>query len=143
MKTMKNIKRHINKDVIKKGMKNAAKEHNTIDDERCINHFQNILFRVLDTTDGVAEIIEGNDLLRDAIDGLAMSLEERVGCNTFNVENVQAIWEISRTDLTRAVTEVITSLLFHLKVDMLLRAMLGNGNQEYDFDIFNSRLGAA
>lgn len=143
MKTMKNIKRHFNKDVIKKGMKNAAKEHNTIDDERCINHFQNILFRVLDTTDGVAEIIEGNDLLRDAIDGLAMSLEERVGCNTFNVENVQAIWEISRTDLTRAVTEVITSLLFHLKVDMLLRAMLGNGNQEYDFDIFNSRLGAA
>lgn len=76
MKTMKNIKRHFNKDVIKKGMKNAAKEHNTIDDERCINHFQNILFRVLDTTDGVAEIIEGNDLLRDAIDGLAMSLEE-------------------------------------------------------------------
>lgn len=143
MKTMKNIKRHFNKDVIKKGMKKAAKEHNTIDDERCINHFQNILFRVLDTTDGVAEIIEGNDLLRDAIDGLAMSLEERVGCNTFNVENVQAIWEISRTDLTRAVTEVITSLLFHLKVDMLLRAMLGNGNQEYDFDIFNSRLGAA
>lgn len=140
---MKNIKRHFNKDVIKKGMKKAAKEHNTIDDERCINHFQNILFRVLDTTDGVAEIIEGNDLLRDAIDGLAMSLEERVGCNTFNVENVQAIWEISRTDLTRAVTEVITSLLFHLKVDMLLRAMLGNGNQEYDFDIFNSRLGAA
>lgn len=124
-------------------MKKAAKEHNTIDDERCINHFQNILFRVLDTTDGVAEIIEGNDLLRDAIDGLAMSLEERVGCNTFNVENVQAIWEISRTDLTRAVTEVITSLLFHLKVDMLLRAMLGNGNQEYDFDIFNSRLGTA
>ncbi|ERJ76080.1 hypothetical protein HMPREF0653_01577 [Prevotella disiens JCM 6334 = ATCC 29426] len=143
MKTMKNIKRHFNKDVIKKGMKKAAKEHNTIDDERCINHFQNILFRVLDTTDGVAEIIEGNDLLRDAIDGLAMSLEERVGCNTFNVENVQAIWEISRTDLTRAVTEVITSLLFHLKVDMLLRAMLGNGNQEYDFDIFNSRLGTA
>lgn len=143
MKTMKNIKRHFNKDVIKKGMKKAAKEHNTIDDERCINHFQNILFRVLDTTDGVAEIIEGNDLLRDAIDGLAMSLEERVGCNTFNVENVQAIWEISRTDLTRAVTEIITSLLFHLKVDMLLRAMLGNGNQEYDFDIFNSRLGAA
>ncbi|WP_147287669.1 hypothetical protein [Prevotella disiens] len=140
---MKNIKRHFNKDVIKKGMKKAAKEHNTIDDERCINHFQNILFRVLDTTDGVAEIIEGNDLLRDAIDGLAMSLEERVGCNTFNVENVQAIWEISRTDLTRAVTEVITSLLFHLKVDMLLRAMLGNGNQEYDFDIFNSRLGTA
>lgn len=143
MKTMKNIKRHFNKDVIKKGMKNAAKEHNTIDDERCINHFQNILFRVLDTTDGVAEIIEGNDLLRDAIDGLAMSLEDRVGCNTFNVENVQAIWEISRTDLTRAVTEVITSLLFHLKVDMLLRTMLGNGNQEYDFDIFNSRLGTA
>ena len=143
MKTMKNIKRHFDKDVIKKGMKKAAKEHNTIDDERCINHFQNILFRVLDTTDGVAEIIEGNDLLRDAIDGLAMSLEERVGCNTFNVENVQAIWEISRTDLTRAVTEVITSLLFHLKVDMLLRAMLGNGNQEYDFDIFNSRLGTA
>ena len=140
---MKNIKRLFNKDVIKKGMKKAAKEHNTIDDERCINHFQNILFRVLDTTDGVAEIIEGNDLLRDAIDGLAMSLEERVGCNTFNVENVQAIWEISRTDLTRAVTEVITSLLFHLKVDMLLRAMLGNGNQEYDFDIFNSRLGTA
>lgn len=140
---MKNIKRHFNKDVIKKGMKKAAKEHNTIDDERCINHFQNILFRVLDTTDGVAEIIEGNDLLRDAIDGLAMSLEERVGCNTFNVENVQAIWEISRTDLTRAVTEVITSLLFHLKVDMLLRAMLGNGNQEYDFDIFNSKLGTA
>lgn len=140
---MKNIKRHFNKDVIKKGMKKAAKEHNTIDDERCINHFQNILFRVLDTTDGVAEIIEGNDLLRDAIDGLAMSLEERVGCNTFNVENVQAIWEISRTDLTRAVTEVITSLLFHLKVDMLLRTMLGNGNQEYDFDIFNSRLGTA
>lgn len=140
---MKNIKRHFNKDVIKKGMKKAAKEHNTIDDERCINHFQNILFRVLDTTDGVAEIIGGNDLLRDAIDGLAMSLEERVGCNTFNVENVQAIWEISRTDLTRAVTEVITSLLFHLKVDMLLRAMLGNGNQEYDFDIFNSRLGTA
>ena len=140
---MKNIKRHFNKDVIKKGMKKAAKEHNTIDDERCINHFQNILFRVLDTTDGVAEIIEGNDLLRDAIDGLAMSLEERVGCNTFNVENVQAIWEISRTDLTRAVTEVITSLLFHLKVDMLLRAMLGNGNQENDFDIFNSRLGTA
>lgn len=143
MKTMKNIKRHFNKDVIKKGMKKAAKEHNTIDDERCINHFQNILFRVLDTTDGVAEIIEGNDLLRDAIDGLAMSLEDRVGCNTFNVENVQAIWEISRTDLTRAVTEVITSLLFHLKVDMLLRTMLGNGNQEYDFDIFNSRLGTA
>lgn len=143
MKTMKNIKRHFNKDVIKKGMKKAAKEHNTIDDERCINHFQNILFRVLDTTDGVAEIIEGNDLLRDAIDGLAMSLEERVGCNTFNAENVQAIWEISRTDLTRAVTEVITSLLFHLKVDMLLRTMLGNGNQEYDFDIFNSRLGTA
>ena len=143
MKTMKNIKRHFNKDVIKKGMKKAAKEHNTIDDERCINHFQNILFRVLDTTDGVAETTEGNDLLRDAIDGLAMSLEERVGCNTFNVENVQAIWEISRTDLTRAVTEVITSLLFHLKVDMLLRAMLGNGNQEYDFDIFNSRLGTA
>lgn len=140
---MKNIKRHFNKDVIKKGMKKAAKEHNTIDDERCINHFQNILFRVLDTTDGVAEIIEGNDLLRDAIDGLAMSLEERVGCNTFNVENVQAIWEISRTDLTRAVTEVITSLLFHLKVDMLLRTMLGNGNQEDDFDIFNSRLGTA
>lgn len=143
MKTMKNIKRHFNKDVIKKGMKKAAKEHNTPADERCINHLQNILFRVLDTTDGVAEIIEGNDLLRDAIDGLAMSLENRVGCNIFNVDNVQAIWEISRTDLTRAVTEVITSLLFHLKVDMLLRTMLGNSNQEDDFDIFNSRLGTA
>lgn len=143
MKTIKKVKKHFNKSVIKKGMKKAAKEHNTSDDERCINHLQNILFRVLDTMDGVAEIIEGNDLLRDAIDGLAMSLENRVGCNIFNVDNVQAIWEISRTDLTRAVTEVITSLLFHLKVDMLLRTMLGSGNQEYDFDIFNSRLGTA
>lgn len=143
MKTIKKVKKHFNKSVIKKGMKKAAKEHNTIDDERCINHLQNILFRVLDTTDGVAEIIEGNDLLRDAIDGLAMSLENRVDCNIFNVDNVQAIWEISRTDLTRAVTEVITSLLFHLKVDILLRTMLGNGNQEHDFDIFDSRLGTA